>query len=689
MDISSTVNRPITERTYDIWMWIELIGFDNESPDFGVQSFLDRAGFVPEVISFLICNPDFVHTHDGMQQDYTLQPDCCSYGGHARNEERSRQSWTRYQLRDLVRQLQKQGIAVYLSFFDFVRGEQWTHQHPELRYVLRTGETPSCLCPWKRLADGTYYEDFLKVQLSRVMQDYGFDGLHGADGYNQPRIPIYDGDFSDDMVGQFLCQANIKLPPDLRGTSDANADLIPARADYIWQTRRLEYIQFSADRIQQFWRKLAAAMHAIGKPVFLNSAWTRDPFEAVYRYGTDYRKLADAGIDGFVVEGAATALEALEENLPPLRYVCDFMASALLNSACVPELPMRWLHGIKDTEENWHALRQAPTALECEIHSMSSLYRWDGEGDLQRCYRGLVTCLSDGLGQHDWDRLKQGWDLAFSETPHRLATATVVWSAKSIEPQLVDFVRTRRWPVQQFLRYLIAMGAPVSAVADSADLGHVSGPILAINLHLWSAAERERVFNYANGPIVAIAHPDVLPSTVDCRFEDPASSGQLVCAIIGNSQGFQPSLENVPNSAPLADVMTIKEPPSWLDELCFEDVSATFLANCVAAITAAVPGPRVIRVTSGHAYKSLREPRTVALKTITTAPGAIRLIVRNDNPICVAVRIDVAAPIRDIQWRNPFTAAGVTAQGSEFTVKAPGRGISILDLEIANSDWQR
>ena len=34
--------------------WIELIGFDNEAKDFGVKSFLDRAGFIPNSVSILI-----------------------------------------------------------------------------------------------------------------------------------------------------------------------------------------------------------------------------------------------------------------------------------------------------------------------------------------------------------------------------------------------------------------------------------------------------------------------------------------------------------------------------------------------------------------------------------------------------------------------------------------------------------
>jgi len=44
------------------WFWIELIGFDNQLPDFGVREALDRAGFVPEVVALLFLSPDCVRS---------------------------------------------------------------------------------------------------------------------------------------------------------------------------------------------------------------------------------------------------------------------------------------------------------------------------------------------------------------------------------------------------------------------------------------------------------------------------------------------------------------------------------------------------------------------------------------------------------------------------------------------------
>ena len=65
------------------WMWIELIGFDNEEADYRVQTFLDNAGFLPDAISFLLTCPDILHLHDGMEREIVLTPDLCARGGRA------------------------------------------------------------------------------------------------------------------------------------------------------------------------------------------------------------------------------------------------------------------------------------------------------------------------------------------------------------------------------------------------------------------------------------------------------------------------------------------------------------------------------------------------------------------------------------------------------------------------------
>ena len=101
------------------WIWIELIGFDNEKPDFGVKEYLDGCGFVPEGVALLLTWLGFTLDHTDMNEERTLDACECSYYAHTANAQRYRQNWTNYQLCGLIRTLQSYGIKVFLSFFNF------------------------------------------------------------------------------------------------------------------------------------------------------------------------------------------------------------------------------------------------------------------------------------------------------------------------------------------------------------------------------------------------------------------------------------------------------------------------------------------------------------------------------------------------------------------------------------------
>ena len=45
------------------WIWIELIGFDNQKPDFGVVDYINRCGFLPDGFALLLYWTGFVIDH--------------------------------------------------------------------------------------------------------------------------------------------------------------------------------------------------------------------------------------------------------------------------------------------------------------------------------------------------------------------------------------------------------------------------------------------------------------------------------------------------------------------------------------------------------------------------------------------------------------------------------------------------
>ena len=378
-----------TQDLYKIWLWIELIGFDNTRKDFGVKDFLNTTGFIPEAISFLFSNSDFINAHQGMKKEQVFPPEYCSYMGRPYSRLRIRQDWTNYQLKGLTQELQKYGIAVYFSFFDFFVNEEgekrWGYSHPEIWETGKKGNKYPYIHPLKRLKDGSFYEDFLTKKLTEVFDDYGFDGFHVADGIAQTRRPLSDVDYSDDMVEQFLNQTGIKLPDNIVGQLDTNEKQYIQRSNWIWQNKKREWILFHVERWEQFYKKIVGQLHKNEKKIILNSAWTRAPFEAIYRYGIDYRRIANTGVDGFVIEAVAPAV-AMEPRLSDEHSKIHniMLAMFMLIKAQTPDTPLMPFTSIHDTTEQYDALRHVPTVVEREIYSMANLYLYDENGRPKR-----------------------------------------------------------------------------------------------------------------------------------------------------------------------------------------------------------------------------------------------------------------------------------------------------------------
>jgi hypothetical protein len=123
------------KKTINIWM--QMLGFDKNDADRGVARFLDRTGFVPDSVCALLFNPDFVHLHRGMEEEYTLFPDNCAYRAVLRNTERFRQDWTNFELRELVAELKKRGIKYYAGLMGvYVKDKFHKEYKAKINYPL-------------------------------------------------------------------------------------------------------------------------------------------------------------------------------------------------------------------------------------------------------------------------------------------------------------------------------------------------------------------------------------------------------------------------------------------------------------------------------------------------------------------------------------------------------------------------
>lgn len=661
---------PMLER----WIWIELIGFDNTRDDFAVGQFLETTGFVPGVASLLVSNPDFIHTHRGLAPERVFPPDFCSYSANPRNEERERQAWTPLQLHGLVQALQNHGIKVYFSVFDTFISQEWIGKHPEILHVRRNGEAMSSLCPWKRLADGGLYEDFFLVQLLQVMADYGFDGFHCADGYAHQRIPISEGDFSDDMVAQCAAASGLALPAELQGSCDGLPSRLEERATWIWRHRRREWIHFYVNRTAAFVRKLTVALHAAGRRIMMNTAWTKDPFEAMYRYGVDYRLMADAGIDAFIAETAAGASElAGYEFVSGRRALHPFMAALLLLRACTRNVPLICLNGIKDNTEQWSVMRHAPPLLEAECYAMGSLFIQAAAAAPRRCAAGMMACLADAIRPEEWRRVRDWWHRAWEFQPASLPGVTLVWSDAALDRQLDEYVQTRRWTMHRLLHHLIELNAPIAAIARIEDLAGVRGPILVLNPQLFPEPELALVQAYRQGPKILIGGDAILSEPPVWRLADLYSPAALVGAIYGAGPLPLPGLEPDETEELPADLPNVPEPSGphalFYHDLYFRKVSKGFLRACAGAIAACANGVRIVD-----------PPERARVTTMAGADGRLRLVIGNDRHDYNYVEVEVGRPVGQLHLFPPLHDPPPAPAESRFRIWVPPRGAVMVEV---------
>ena len=663
------------ECDFEKWLWIELIAFDNQQKDFGVKEYLNNLGFVPDGLSFLTSSPDFIHTHEGMKKDENFPPDLCSYNGRPDIKRMKRQIWTKYQLKELVEALHRYQIKVGFNVFDiFLENkfhEEWVDKHREVLATTRSGKKINSINPLKRFKDNSYYEDFFIKKLLEVMEDYGFDFHHIADGYCHLRRPLSEIDYSNDMVDQFIENTGVRLPENISGKCRDNKMLLKKRADWIWKNKRIDWINFFVKRWEKFCQKVVVALHNQGKQAMFNTTWTRDPFEAIYRYGIDYKKIADTGVDMFIIEtvGACVEIGGQGHTYPNAFYA--ILATSLLTRAQAPGMRINFLNATRDITEGWDVLHHAPTFLEREIYSYANLYYRDAYGELKRCFDGLIACLAQNIYHEEWMWLQDKWNLGFSITPKSIMGPTLVWSDKALKNQLGDFVDTRTATTHKILYELMAKGAPIYSVVNVSHIENMKGSLLVINPHLFPEEELKQIFAYKNGPIILIGKKTKLPTKPDFQFEDVYSPNQLSCSVYGLKKKFEVKIRRDEDEIIPDDMAGVEEPISFTKELYFRKISDSFLEGCAQIIFASTSRAKV-----------LNDGESVKILTMGQTENRFCLLIGNDSHVYANPEIDIGKDIDSIKILTEFPCKPIIPDGSKFTVRVPGKGMVILDVTI-------
>lgn len=603
-------------------VWIELIGFEKNSPDYGVQDYLDTIGFIPDSISLLLTCVDFINTHCGMEETYVLPPYVCSYGGHAENDQRRRQDWTNHDLRGLIHTLHAHNIPVFVSFFDFCSqtdSTNFTILHPE----LRAGSTNHLLMI-KRFADGTYYEDYFLKKLLEVTADYGFDGVQIADGISCPRDTIWFSDFSADL----LAQAGITLPPE---AEDAGA--------YIAKYLRSQWVAFYRRRWGSFLTKIIHGLKQAGLLVAVNSAWTKDPLEALYRYGADYRTIAQSGADYFIVEDVSSDLAILsdEDNAYAFSYEerkqihYDFIANLMCLRIHMPEIQVTPLFPIWDNQEQWNVIHHAPTAMQrAAAANFTHLFR--SNGCWQPVTNGPHFCLSDALQKQDWDFIRLCIDNGYTPGCTGAEGATFLWSAKRMEREIEQFISGGSLHSARWLALLLRHGAAIQKIADISQLDQLTGDLVVSNISLLPEDERKAINAYRGGRVIA--------------FDAPTDS----------------SMANICNPPQ----------PGWPRPMLFAPVD-TEMVQALAA-----------EINEGANASLPAEENRCTIREILTGKNTSRIFIDNNEYYYVLPRIHTRRTIQNIKIITKPNGYPLRWDAHSFRVRVPGRGVDIAEIEYAD-----
>ena len=537
----------MTVAKQETWVWTELLAFDCNLPDCGVKSYIERLGFVPDGISCLTSAVDFILLYAGMESEYELFPDVCARFGHERNEERERQKWTNFALRKLVRELHKYNIKVFVSVFILnLRNkyhEEFVSMHPEIRMGDKIYGLDNAVSFLSVLDDGTLFEDIFIPKLVKVVQDYGFDGWHGADGEG-PGWNLTHSDSSDGFVFRFAeYLGKDKMPPEYLKKADHSEEKMAARLDYIWQNHRRKWAEFTSDCWVQFWKKATRAMHDINREVMINSPFAKSIFESIFYFGLDYRALNKLNIDYLLTESVTTSCSL---NYGGYERVFDFSTMIAEMRAILPKMKIIVMPGVKDVVESYDALRHAPCRLERDIFANVNQSIFDGKR-AHRAADGHLICLGDGISVEEWQHLCRIKEMSFGFDISEAGEIVWMISPDIFDKLVEEYENFGTMPPYQFPAALIeTQNLDISCTVLPENLEKV-GQILFVPLfNLYSDDVKQRLLKRAGTTVLMGRLEDAgLPPEIKCIKCRLMENYTLFCAVINGK-----TYENIDIASP-------------------------------------------------------------------------------------------------------------------------------------------
>lgn len=664
--------------------WTELIGFDVNSPDLGVSDFIAKTSGDIDSVALLIYNIDFVNEHCGLSEEIALSRGACSYYGHPYNNDRAIQSWTNLKLKALVKELHKHNISVLFSIFDMyayldengsVTQGPFTDSCPEIRMFSSVDycEVPA-ICPLKHFADGTSYSEFFIDKLAKVLTDYEFDGYHLADGLSSPRFCIQSGDFSDDIIAQFVAAKNIKLPENISGSCDKSKRRHMARYRYIMSNLRYEFICFMADWYADFYKKLGEKLSGIEKTVIFNNAWTLDPFEALFRYGVDYKKCITKGIDGMMLEDTGAYFSLLTREAisnvplsPEDRKLANYTVflTQLSVASYLPDLPQYNMTTLKDTIEDWNLIDAAPFEVHKMIVRRKNTLRFDGNG-LKNVSNGVFYCLSDDVPKSQWDRIFAWEKSANTPAPTAPMGFSALWNSDTLYDELSDFIDNRNPSSKHLAEHMLKAGLPIVSMVSSTDIDNFKNPLFATNIEHYSPKLLKKLENFTSAPMVIISKNNPLARKADYTIyegKNALSAYFYNCpSLCGDSLNLNISTKRVGTG--FSDM----KGGIWTGPLRYNKPSKKFISEIVKTCDSLSIYPQILKNHEGF------------IMSYYTSDKSAVLFVNNESYGAENFRIKFPQKIKSVRSLSKPFWYKLHFDGDMFTIRIDNREVDIVEI---------
>lgn len=632
------------------WYWIELIGFDNELPDYGVESFLSR-NVTTTGVSLLFSHIDFLFE----QGSEVLPITACSYGGHEYNRERRRQVWTKAQLRGLVGALQERGIKVFFSAFDMTKNIT----DPSWRCYRGKGTLGQIVSPIKRIGERTVGDEIIE-RIADVLDFYGFDGLHLADGLSSGRYSIENGDFSV----SFCSNSGIEVPKELMiDKEDTYAD----RRAWILKNARLQWTRYICDCWARFYDRLFAK---IKKPIMFNNAWTRDSFEALYRYGLDYRRChPDRAFAIMIEENSATrSITAAcdEGNVEfPLSHRKSFPYEYALmqqNIRIVTNGTKQIsLTPISDTLEQWDAIRHCPTELMRSIVRRYNNFVFRN-GRFEACSDAPLYCLSDAIPSSDWNWLANMEHYRIPR-PDKACGFAAICNPDTLDRELEHFCEKKHYFGSALHNELLLGGLNLGVQLPLSEVESFQGANCLVITDLSAyTEEQKRQLTKIKRPILVIGEDVELDLDCTARYD-----GAYISVAVYNAKGIAFDFDSLKS---LDRVIDAKEPAHgeiWTEPLSYKRVDGCFFTELC----------KILNIAFSADYSE--DPK---VKVCSFVCGKDKyVLLSNDDYIYNVCNVHTPSRIASAEALMKDKGYRVKINENSFTVRIPPRCIEIVRIE--------